>query len=150
MMAPASTKNGIRADGADADAGELDGADLRLLDRLLLAAELHRGVHLQRQPAARRLTQFLVEVVDGDDRRIAGRMHVGGLERCRRGGGARRHGAACGQRAERQGGSAYNISSVHRFLPGRRATPRPVQYLSARDPSARSASHHGGAEPSLS
>ena len=35
-----------RAERADADARELDGADLRLLDRFLLAAELHGGIHL--------------------------------------------------------------------------------------------------------
>ena len=33
---------------ADRHACELDGADLRLLDRFLLAAQLHRRVHLHR------------------------------------------------------------------------------------------------------
>src|SRR5438105_1431707 len=36
-----------RAEGADADARDLDRADLRLLDRLLLASKLHRRIHLQ-------------------------------------------------------------------------------------------------------
>jgi len=69
-----------RPDRADADAGKLDGADLRLLDRFLFAAKLHGGVHLHAEPAVRRLFELLAEIFDGDDSRIAGRMDVRGFE----------------------------------------------------------------------
>jgi hypothetical protein len=95
----------------DAHPRESERADLRLLDRLFLAAELHRGVHLDAEPAAGRGLELLAQAHDCFDGRIAERMHVGGLEhelllregadaqigreRAQRGGGAEtEHGAA--------------------------------------------------------
>ncbi len=65
---------------ADADARDLDGADLGLLDRLLFAAKLHRGEHLHAQPAIGRLFELLAEVLHRHHGWISGRMHVRRLE----------------------------------------------------------------------
>ena len=46
-------------------------------ERLLLAAELHRGIDLDGEPAAGRLRELLAEGFDRRDGRIAERMHVG-------------------------------------------------------------------------
>ena len=69
-----------RAEHADRNARKGDGADLRLLDRFLLAAELHRRIHLHGDPAVGGLLELLAEIFDGDDGRIPGRVHVGCLE----------------------------------------------------------------------
>ena len=69
-----------RAHRADADARDRKRADLRLLDHLLLAAELHRRIHLHAQPAAGRCFELLAHAHDRLDRRIAERMHVGRLQ----------------------------------------------------------------------
>ncbi len=50
----------------------MERADLRLLDRLFLAAELHRGEHLHGEPAVGRGVELLAEVFDRDHRRVAG------------------------------------------------------------------------------
>jgi hypothetical protein len=60
---------------AGGDAQQLDGADLGLLDGLLLATELGRGKHLHRQPAARPGLQFFAgsRLPPPSDRRQAAR-----------------------------------------------------------------------------
>src|SRR5262249_55643660 len=69
-----------RAHGADADARDGKRTDLGLLDHLLLAAELHRRVHLDAEAAAARRFEFPAHRHDRFHGRIAERMHVGGLE----------------------------------------------------------------------
>jgi hypothetical protein len=61
---------------ADADARQLDRAQLGLLDRLLLAAELHGREHLDGEPAAGRLLELLAHADHGFDRGIPQRMNV--------------------------------------------------------------------------
>jgi hypothetical protein len=65
-----------RAERPDADPDELDRANLRLLDHLLFAAQLHRGIHLDRQPSIGRLFQLLAHVLDRLHGRIAFGVHV--------------------------------------------------------------------------
>src|SRR5512132_3155541 len=94
---------------ADADTRDGERADLGLLDHLLLAAELHRRVHLDADAAAARRFEFLAHRHDRLDRRIAQWVHVGcfeqelllgeggsgGRERAKRAGNAEaKHGAA--------------------------------------------------------
>jgi hypothetical protein len=95
------------ADRADRDAGELQRPDLGLLDHLLLAAELHRREHLDREPAGGRGLQLLAHALDRLDGGVAEHVHVGGLqhllllgrgrkhEREREGGGKRGQTAPC-------------------------------------------------------
>ena len=109
-----------RSERADTDPDQRDRADLRLLDRLLFAAELHRGVHLNAEAAVGRLGQRRAHVLDGLNRRIALRMNVGRFEdelvigrgkRCRTGHDQPR--AAKNRRAR-----AYRMApGDHDFLP---------------------------------
>ena len=69
-----------RAKRADADPRHCERADLGLLDRLLLAAELHGGKHLHGEPPVGRLVELLAKVFHRDDGGIAGRMDIRGLE----------------------------------------------------------------------
>ena len=69
-----------RSHRADRDAGDLQGAELGLLDHLLLAAELHRREHLDREAAVGGGLELLAHAHHGFDRRIAERMHVGRLQ----------------------------------------------------------------------
>ena len=69
-----------RSQCPDADPGELQRADLRLLDRLFLAAQLHRGIHLDAEPAPGRRFELFPHLFDRLDSRIALGMHVGCLE----------------------------------------------------------------------
>src|SRR6266852_2174334 len=112
-----------RPERADADPRELNGADLGLLDRFLLAAELHRAVHLHAQPSRGRVLELAAEAFHRRDGRITGRVHVGGLEhqlllRERRADGSGR------DRSERQGKkphcfpAAERQRSSHGFLLG--------------------------------
>jgi hypothetical protein len=104
------------AERADADAGELKRPELRLLNNLLLAAQLHRRKHLHAEPALGRVIELLAEVLNGDDGRIALGVHVGGLQ----------HRLRLGQRlpakrgdAERQRTSrGQQIPPSHNPLPG--------------------------------
>ena len=64
------------ADGADRNTGDLERAELGLLDHFLFAAKLHRGEHLDRQPAVGGGFQFLAHPDDGFDGRIAQWMNV--------------------------------------------------------------------------
>ncbi len=70
-----------RAERAARNAGELDGADLRLLDGFLLAAELHRRVHLHAEPPLGRGFKLFAEAFDRGDRRIACGVDIRRLER---------------------------------------------------------------------
>ncbi len=99
-----------RAHRADADARDGKRADLGLLDHLLLAAELHRRVHLDADAAVARRFEFLAHRHDRLDGRIAERMHVGGLEHellLGEGGNTGR------ERAERAGTEAEHGAAVH-------------------------------------
>jgi hypothetical protein len=69
-----------RPQRADADPGELQGADLRLLDRLLLAAELHRRIHLDAEPAAGCRFELFSHILDGLYGRVAFGVNVRRLE----------------------------------------------------------------------
>ena len=69
-----------RTHGADADPRHGERADLRLLDHLLLAAELHRWIDLDAEATVGPLLELLAHPLDRLDGRIAERMHVGGLE----------------------------------------------------------------------
>jgi len=69
-----------RPERADRDARDLQRADLRLLDHLLLAAELHLRIHLQREAAVGRFLELVAHAHDRLDRGIAQRMHVGSLD----------------------------------------------------------------------
>ena len=69
-----------RAHRTDADAGDLQGADLRLLDHLLLAAELHGGVHLDADARIGGGCELLAHALHRLDGGIAEGMHVGGLQ----------------------------------------------------------------------
>src|SRR5262249_10655182 len=69
-----------RAESADADACELDGANLRLLDGLFFSTELHGWEHLDADAAVGRLLQFLAEVFHRNDSRITGRVDVRSLQ----------------------------------------------------------------------
>ena len=69
-----------RAHRTDADARDLQGADLGLLDHLLLAAELHGGVHLDADAPVGGGLELLAHALHRLDGRIAERMHVRGLE----------------------------------------------------------------------
>jgi hypothetical protein len=60
----------------DADPGELQGADLSLLDRLLLPAQLHRRVHLDAEPTPGCRFELLPHVLDRLNRWIAFGMDV--------------------------------------------------------------------------
>jgi hypothetical protein len=90
----------------------LQGADLGLLDRLLFAAQLHRGIHLDAEAATGRLFEFLAHVFDRNHGGIACRMNVGGLEhhfllRCGRSTGER---ARNGQdRGSEDGGEGLHV-----------------------------------------
>ncbi len=59
--------------GADGDAGDLQSADLGLLDGFLLAAKLHGRKHLDGEPAAGGGIQLLAHADHGFDRGIAER-----------------------------------------------------------------------------
>src|SRR2546430_1976086 len=65
---------------ASADAGDRQGADLRLLDHLLLAAQLHGGVHLDAEAPVGGGRELLAHALHRLDGGIAERMHVRGLE----------------------------------------------------------------------
>jgi hypothetical protein len=69
-----------RSHRSDADARDRQGADLSLFDHLLLAAELHRRIHLDAEAPLRGLLELLAHVHDGLDRRVAERVHVARLE----------------------------------------------------------------------
>ncbi len=104
----------------DADPGELQGADLRLLDRLLLAAELHRGIHLDADAAAGRRFELLAHVLDRLDGRVALGVHVRGLQHRR----WLRPSVAQRCRGEERGASRQRqqIPSLHAVpSPGRRS-----------------------------
>ena len=101
----------------DTDACHLQRAELRLLDHLLFAAELHRRIHLDAEPAGARGFELLAHAHDRLDRRIAERVHVGRLEdgfllsECRYPGGSD---------AERRAGTeAQHRATIHDVLPGR-------------------------------
>ena len=87
-----------------------------LLDHLLLAAELHRRVHLDAEAAAARRFEFSAHRHDRLDGGIAERMHIGGLEHellLGEGGSAGR------ERGERAGGAeAEQGAAVHDHPPG--------------------------------
>ena len=107
-----------RAERADGNASERDGADLRLFDRFLFAAELHRRIHGDRETALGGVRQFLAEALDRGDGRIAGRMHVGGFEHqflLRNGGAGRK-----GSRGSDEAGGDHGGIGLHgdSFLPG--------------------------------
>jgi tripartite ATP-independent transporter DctP family solute receptor len=59
--------------------GVIDGADLRLLDGFLLAAQLHLWIHGDGKPAFSGVRQFFAEVLDCRNSWIAGRMDVRGF-----------------------------------------------------------------------
>ena len=111
-----------RAHRTDADARDRERADLRLLDHLLFAAELHRRKHLDAQTSVGCGLELLAHLDDRFHRRIAERMHVGRLEhelllregraRCKSRGGE-----------ENAGGRERNASLVmnHSSLSGFRA-----------------------------
>jgi hypothetical protein len=104
---------------ADAAADHLDRAELGLLDRLRLAAQLHRGVHLNGEPTLRRIIELLAEIFDGLDGWVAFRMHIGGLQHGLVGGQRMppaRHDAQC-----RRPDAGQQIPSSHVPLP---ANPR--------------------------
>jgi hypothetical protein len=63
-----------------ADAQHLDRANLGLLDGFLLAAELHRGKHLYREPPIGGGLEFLAEILGRHHRRVTGGLNVGCLE----------------------------------------------------------------------
>src|SRR3974390_228104 len=69
-----------RAERANADTRESDGADLGLLDCLLLAAELHGGIHRNRDAAIGGTGKFFAHILDRDDRWITGWMDIRGLK----------------------------------------------------------------------
>jgi hypothetical protein len=69
-----------RTHRADADARDGERADLRLLDHLLLAAELHRRIDFDAEAAVGLLLELLAHPFDRLDGRVAERMHVGRLE----------------------------------------------------------------------
>src|SRR5207245_2336306 len=87
-----------RAHGTDRNARELQSTELRLLDHLLLAPELHQGIHLQRDAAAGRGLDLLAHAHDGLDRRIAERMHIGRLPHRLLLGKRIAQGRSCGER----------------------------------------------------
>src|SRR5713226_7215254 len=60
------------------------GADLGLLDRLLFAAELHRGIHLDADAAAGRRFELLAHVFDRLHGRVALGVYVRSLQHRRR------------------------------------------------------------------
>ena len=102
-----------RAERADTDARHRDRADLGLLDRLLLAAELHGGEHLHAQPAVGRLVELLAHVLHRDHGRIADRMDVRGLEHellLRRALARKARGRGSTQGAEHDGSSLHGSS----------------------------------------
>jgi hypothetical protein len=104
-----------RAHGAHGDARDLQRPHLGLLDHLLLASELHRGVHLDRDPAVGGRFELLAHALDGLDRRIAERMDVARLPHhflLRQGG---RRTRADGHH-ERDGGRADKLTTLHGFL----------------------------------
>ena len=104
-----------RAHGADADAGDLQRAHLRLLDHLLLAAELHRGIHLDADAAVGGGLQLLAHAHHGLHRRVAERVHVGGLEHeLGLGGSGQQAPHAYGKRDRRS--KPDDMSPIHEFL----------------------------------
>src|SRR5256886_5453162 len=104
-----------RAHRADADTRDGERADLRLLDHLLLAAELHRRVHLDADAAAARRFEFFAHSHDRLDGRIAQWVHVGCLEHellLGKGGNTGR------ERAKRAGNAeAKHDAAAHDFSP---------------------------------
>jgi hypothetical protein len=69
-----------RSHRSHAHAADLQRAHLRLLQHLLLAAELHGRVHLHGEAAVGRRLQLLAHPHDGFDGRIAEGVHVRGFE----------------------------------------------------------------------
>src|SRR5690606_14002073 len=65
---------------ADADASQLQGTELSLLDHFLLAAKLHGGEHLHRNSPVRCSFELFAHADDGFDRGIAERVNVGCFE----------------------------------------------------------------------
>jgi hypothetical protein len=68
-----------RSHGADGDARDLQRADLGLLDHLLLAAQLHRRIHLDRDAPLGGGLQLLAHALDRLHGRIAERVHIARL-----------------------------------------------------------------------
>ena len=101
-----------RSHRAEADARDLQRADLGLLDHLLLAAELHRGEHLDADAAVGGLLEPLAHAHHGLDRRIAERVHVGGLEHQFRLGLRCAEAEAC-RCQRRHGAASEKLASVH-------------------------------------
>ena len=69
-----------RAHRSHTDAQHLDGADLGLFDGLLLAAQLHRRKHLDREPPIGGGLEFLAQILGRRHGGIAGGLNVGRLE----------------------------------------------------------------------
>ena len=69
-----------RAERANGNAREGDGTDLGLLDGFLLTAKLHRRIHLHAQAPIGGFLEFLADILDRHHGRIAGRVHVRGLQ----------------------------------------------------------------------
>ena len=107
-----------RSHGTDADARDLQRADLRLLDHFLLAAELHRRIHLDAEPAVAGGLEPLAHAHDGFHRRIAQGMHVGRLQHhLLLGDGRMLEAAERGRR--RQTTKLEQIAPIHDILPKR-------------------------------
>jgi len=70
-----------RAESAEADAGHLHRADLQLFHYLLFRTQHTAGEHAVLQLAVGGFFEFLAEVFQRHHRRIAGRMHLGQLQR---------------------------------------------------------------------
>jgi hypothetical protein len=106
-----------RAHRTDRDARDLERAHLRLLDHLFLAAELHGGKHLDRQPAVGRRFHLLAHSDDRFDGRITKCVNVGGLEHhlLLSGAGQRRHQQTGGD--ERCGGNENATTDSHETPP---------------------------------
>jgi len=114
-----------RAHGADADARDGKRPDLGLLDHLLLAAELHRGEHLDADAAVGGGFEFLAHALDRFHGRIAERMHVGGLEHEFLLGEGGNVGRKRGERAA--GAEAEQGAAVHDHPPGAGWLRRPAE-----------------------
>src|SRR5690606_16617129 len=69
-----------RANRAEADAGQLDGADLGLFDHFLLGTQHAACEHARLDFTIAGGFQFLAEVLHGDYGRVAGRVDFGNLQ----------------------------------------------------------------------
>jgi hypothetical protein len=101
---------------------------LRLLDHLLLAAKLHRRIHLDGQTSIRCSLELLAHLNDRFYRRIAERMHVGRLEHELL---LREGRAGCQSRGEEHaGGCGRNASLDHEYVPPWvRSRARPIDLV---------------------